>query len=498
MKSIKRGAVRRPSARCIVLAVLACCLAATGCSTSKAKRARTNAEVRRLTEFWEPHKLYLHASLHSRLHVEVDAVEGCSPSEETLGKLREFLRKHCDKPGGIEIVRSDVIPRHDAVGVLPSALARKFLNGPAGRKGEEIPAYLYVLFYSDVLSDRPSVRETGHQGARAAARSRLRNRNPHVDMLPYPAMIYMNVEWHPKSLHDGALLHEAGHVLGLAFRPSEASAGHCTNDGCLMNPSVHLVRYLLGLERPLREKLCDRCLAQFAAGRENPAKGNVRFVGPVLVRSAPGYDVLSLPNRTHVIVGNCSENDCREFAAAVRAERPNHSESEAVRHGGVTGSREMMQDNAKLREVIRQIEADPDPLVQHTAGKMWPLYAAQCNASGQYAEAVNACGRASRSDPEEPQSYNLLAWIKATCPDASIRHGKEAVEAATKACALTHWQEWNFIDTLAAAWAEAGDFEKAVGFQKRALMTGEPPEAAQKEMRERLVSYRQSCAFRQK
>lgn len=498
MKSIKGGAEQRPSARWVALVALACCLAATACSTSKAKRARTDAEVRRLTEFWEPHKLYLSASPHSRLHVEVDAVEGCSPSEETLGKLREFLRKRCDKPGGIDIVRSDVIPRQNAVGVLPSALARRYISGPPGRKGEEIPAYLYVLFYSDVMSDRPSVRETGHQGARAAARSRLRNRNPHVDMLPYPAMIYMNVEWHPKSLHDGALLHEAGHVLGLAFRPTEASAGHCTNDGCLMNPSVHLVPYLLGLERPLREKLCDRCLAQFVVGRENRAKGNVRFVGPVLVRSEPGYHVLSLPNRTQVILGDYSERDCREFAAAVRAEQPDKSESETVRHGGVTGSREMMQDSAKLHEVIRQLQADPDPFVQHAAGKMWPMCADRCNASGQYADAVNACRQAILAVPQDPQSYNLLAWIKSTCPDASIRHGKEAVEAAMKACELTHWQEWNFIDTLAAAWAEAGDFESAVRFQGRALVTGEPPEAARKEMRERLAMYQESRAFRQK
>lgn len=98
MKSIKGGAEQRPSARWVALVALACCLAATGCSTSKAKRARTDAEVRRLTEFWEPHKLYLNAFPHSRLHVEVDAVEGYSPSEETLGKLREFLRNTAISP----------------------------------------------------------------------------------------------------------------------------------------------------------------------------------------------------------------------------------------------------------------------------------------------------------------------------------------------------------------------------------------------------------------
>jgi len=42
--------------------------------------------------------------------VEVDAVEGCVPKQAALEKLRDFLSKYCNKPDGIEILRSDVIP----------------------------------------------------------------------------------------------------------------------------------------------------------------------------------------------------------------------------------------------------------------------------------------------------------------------------------------------------------------------------------------------------
>ena len=95
-------------------------------------------------------------------------------------------------------------------------------------------------------------------------------------------------------------------------------------------------------------------------------------------------------------------------------------------------------------------------------------------------------------------SYNQLAWINATCSDSAVRDGKEAVSAASKACELTEWKNWMFIDTLAAAYAEAGDFKHAVEFQERALRTGNPTASEQKRMRERLSLYEQSTPFRDK
>jgi tetratricopeptide (TPR) repeat protein len=67
------------------------------------------------------------------------------------------------------------------------------------------------------------------------------------------------------------------------------------------------------------------------------------------------------------------------------------------------------------------------------------------------------------------KAYNNLAWIYATSPLIHIRDGDEAVTLALKACELTDFKEPEALDTLAAAYAEAGNFEKAIEYQERAI-----------------------------
>ena len=90
-------------------------------------------------------------------------------------------------------------------------------------------------------------------------------------------------------------------------------------------------------------------------------------------------------------------------------------------------------------------------------------------AQGEWAKAVADHYEAIRLEPEDAVAYNSLAWLRATCADGQFRDGRAAVELATKACQMTIWKEPVYIDTLAAAYAEVGQFDKAVEWQQRAM-----------------------------
>lgn len=98
---------------------------------------------------------------------------------------------------------------------------------------------------------------------------------------------------------------------------------------------------------------------------------------------------------------------------------------------------------------------------------------------------------------DRTRKFNALAWLRATCNDPKVRNGKEAVELATKACETSRWKNWRNIDTLAAAYAEAGDFDSAIKYQERALaMTEDLPPSNMPEFRQRLALYQRHQAYR--
>ncbi len=114
---------------------------------------------------------------------------------------------------------------------------------------------------------------------------------------------------------------------------------------------------------------------------------------------------------------------------------------------------------------------------------------------GDYQNAVADCKTLVRLNPGDGDYWNKLAMMLATCPAATARNGKEAVEAATKACGLSAWQMPPYIATLAAAYAESGDFKQAVNYQQQALAMLGWPASARDAMKKRLELYQQGKPF---
>lgn len=112
-----------------------------------------------------------------------------------------------------------------------------------------------------------------------------------------------------------------------------------------------------------------------------------------------------------------------------------------------------------------------------------------------YAKGIADYKEAIQINPKDSRAYNNLAWQLATCPEEKFRDGKKAIEYAIKACELTKYKIGGWVDTLAAAYAEDGQFDLAVKWQTKAL---ELPDFMDSESgRQRLELYQMKKPYRE-
>ena len=143
-------------------------------------------------------------------------------------------------------------------------------------------------------------------------------------------------------------------------------------------------------------------------------------------------------------------------------------------------------------QLRRAAELAPnDPEVHYNLGKLLV-------SQGDLAAGLKEYEAALKLRPNWPPLASSLAWTYATHPDAAIRDGARAVALAEHACSLTGDRDVVCLDTLAAAYAEAGRFDDAVRVARRAVNLA--TEAGRSDLatalRQRLDRYQQKLPVR--
>lgn len=141
-----------------------------------------------------------------------------------------------------------------------------------------------------------------------------------------------------------------------------------------------------------------------------------------------------------------------------------------------------------IRDFTSAIRIEPTNAAAYTnRGDAYADKADFARASSDYRAAI-------RIDPQFGRAYQSAAWLAATCPMDRYRDSRLALELAQKAVELDGQDDYRYLDTLAAAYANAGDFAQAREIQSKVISLAPPDQAERYE--KRLALYQQDRPYR--
>ncbi|MHC4171836.1 MAG: tetratricopeptide repeat protein, partial [Planctomycetota bacterium] len=126
------------------------------------------------------------------------------------------------------------------------------------------------------------------------------------------------------------------------------------------------------------------------------------------------------------------------------------------------------------------------------------LLGALLSNTGQHDEALAHLQAAYIVNPGDVTIASNLAWVLATSPETVHRNGHRAVQLAELACKGTAYKSPPLLDTLAAAYAEAGQFDQAIQTTLQAIeVVRSEPNASTATLESRLKLYRAGRPYRE-
>jgi tetratricopeptide (TPR) repeat protein len=291
-----------------------------------------------------------------------------------------------------------------------------------------------------------------------------------------------------------------GDALGQQGRTGEAMAQY--REALRLNPDYANAHNNLGLALAQQGQLDQAIVEYREALRTNPDDVDVHNnLGLALARQGRAADAIveyreALRINPDAIDAHNNLGDSlahqgkmaeaiAEYREALRIE-PAFAEAHYNLGAALARQGQIEQAIAEYREALR---INPDYADAHN--NLGLILARQ----GQFGEAIAHVDKALQLQPSSLSHQNNLAWMLATAPEPSLRNGPRALALAMKANQATGGSNPNVIQTLAAAYAEAGQFADAVRTVLQALAMAEANTAQADELRRELKLYQTGRPF---
>tara|TARA_R110002095_G_scaffold99188_2_gene87245 strand:- start:7506 stop:8552 length:1047 start_codon:yes stop_codon:yes gene_type:complete len=143
--------------------------------------------------------------------------------------------------------------------------------------------------------------------------------------------------------------------------------------------------------------------------------------------------------------------------------------------------RTLNQNDLALQDFNQAIKAN------HFVSEVFSNRAAIWEQKKLFDSAIKDYKRAIELNPTSATAHNDLAWLLVTCSDPQMRDAKTGVTHALKACELTQFEDWNLLDTLATAYRENEQVNKAVETLRKAIQIA--PSEQKKELQKKLLIF---------
>lgn len=176
------------------------------------------------------------------------------------------------------------------------------------------------------------------------------------------------------------------------------------------------------------------------------------------------------PNNVHARLGYAyglqKQNRFAEAAEQYEAALAVEPDNAKAHYGFADTLLKLNRLSEALSQYSQALQFQPD-----IAGAYYQLGTAMVSGKHDVPDAIKYLETAVHYEPDWTDALNTLAWTLSTYTDPKVRKGDEAVTLAAHAVKITRGNDPGLLDTLAAAYAEAGKFPDALYAEQRAIET---------------------------